>query len=390
MSITMLHQNSARIDNGVFKVDRKFHVGMQAYAEGIRAPLVTVHPEAQGEVTMDLIEVPVSELSYGVITVKIDGARHPLPAEIPRLQEQISGSKIMYSDIGFGCAQIARSVGIPYILIVEHDLQTRISLTNSNVNSTLRRAIRAGRSAWRYRSTAIPDMRKAHSLHCNGYPVYDATQSYNSNSLLYFDSRMSRALIIPRDELTARLATRTRRPLRMLFSGRYEPMKGADDAVRVAVECSRRGLDIEMHFYGQGSLRSTMDRLAAQAPPGRVHIHDAVPYPELVTISRAFDLFVCCHVQSDPSCTYLESFGAGLPILGYGNRMWQRLSEASGAGLVAPMGRPDKIADDVQRLFSDHDALATMSEKALAFAQAHSYEQEFGKRIDALNEAISS
>ena len=53
------------------------------------------------------------------------------------------------------------------------------------------------------------------------------------------------------------------------------------------------------------------------------------------------------------------------------------------------MGRPDKVADDVQRLMSDHNTLSAMSEKALAFAQAHSYEQEFGKRIDALNEAIS-
>jgi hypothetical protein len=29
--IVMAHSNSARIDDGVFKVDRKFHVGMRAY-----------------------------------------------------------------------------------------------------------------------------------------------------------------------------------------------------------------------------------------------------------------------------------------------------------------------------------------------------------------------
>lgn len=389
MSITMIHHNSAKIENGVFKVDRKFHVGMQTYAENIKAPLLTIHPEAApGEATMDRIEVPLSDLSYRVMTIRVDRSRRPLGTEFARLRDEISRSRLLYGGEGFGVAEIARSVGVPYILIIEYDLQTQITVATVNLKSAAHRALRTFRCIWNYRKMSVPDMRRAHSLHCNGYPIYDATRNYNSNSLLYLDSRMSREMIISRDELSARLAARVHRPLRMLFSGRYERMKGTDDAVRVAVECVRRGLDIEMHFYGQGSLRAEMERLAAQVPAGRIHIHDAVPYTELVTLSRTFDVFVCCHIQSDPSCTYLESFGSGLPIVGYGNRMWQRLSETSRAGFVAPIGSPEKVADDVQRLLSDHDTLSTMSEKALTFAQAHSYEGEFGKRIDALNAAI--
>jgi glycosyltransferase involved in cell wall biosynthesis len=166
-------------------------------------------------------------------------------------------------------------------------------------------------------------------------------------------------------------------------------MKGVADAVKVAVEGLRRNLDIEMHFYGQGACRDEMQRIAAQAAqPGRIHIHDAVPYPELVKISKTFDVFVCCHIQSDPSCTYLESFGAGLPIVGYANRMWRRLSENSGAGLRSPLGRPALVADDVQRLYDDFQLLSTLSVKAVAFAREHHYEIEFGKRIGALNAAI--
>lgn len=385
--IAMAHHNSARIDDGVFKVDRKFHVGMQTYAQRIRAPLITIHPEKQpGEATMDLIEVPLAQLPYRVMTVKVDRAQRPLPEEMPRLREEISRARLLYGS-SVGSTDIARGLGIPYILILEYDLQTQIADAALRVKSTLRRAVRAARCAWAYVSSSIPEMRKAHSLHCNGYPIYDATRRYNRNSMLYLDSRMSQDMIMSREELATRLAT-PRRPLRMLFSGRYERMKGADDAVKVAVECLRRGLDIEMHLYGQGSLRSEMELIAAQKP-GRIYIHDAVPYPELVALSRSFDLFVCCHVQSDPSCTYLESFGAGLPIVGYGNRMWKRLSEESGVGFASPLGRPERVADDVQRLLSDRDTLSAMSEKALAFAQQHRYENEFAKRIDALNEAIA-
>lgn len=77
-----------------------------------------------------------------------------------------------------------------------------------------------------------------------------------------------------------------------------------------------------MHCYGQGPLRGEMDRLAGQtAAHGQILIHDTIPYPELFERSRTFGLFVCCHVQGDPSCAYLETFGSGLPIVGYANRM---------------------------------------------------------------------
>jgi glycosyltransferase involved in cell wall biosynthesis len=390
MSLTMVHSNPARVDNGVFSVDRKFQLGMQAYAQAIHTPLVTIHPERSPDAaTMDLVEMSLSELSYRVLVVKVDRQQRPLPEEIPRLREEIARSALVYV-AGLNSAEIARSLGVPYILILEYDLGTQITVTSSEVRGVPRRAVRVARCALNYLTKSIPDIRGAHSLHCNGYPIYDATRRHNGNSLLYLDSRMSLDMIIPREDLRARLAARAGRPLRLLFSGRYERMKGVADAVTVAVECLRRGLDIEMHFYGQGALRKDMERIAAQAVrPGRIHIHDAIPYPELVKISRSFDLFVCCHIQSDPSCTYLESFGAGLPIVGYGNRMWRRLCESSGAGLLSPLGRPALVADDVQRLSEDFQLLSTLSERAVAFAQEHNYESEFGKRIRALNAAIA-
>src|SRR5271166_7117643 len=202
MSLVMVHNNSAKIDNGVFKVDRKFHVGMQTYAENIRAQLLTINPElAPDEAIMDLIEVPLSQLSYRVATVKVDRARRPVSAEIPRIRDQISHSRLVYGGEGMRTAEIARSVGIPYILILEYDLQTQVTVAMLNATSAVRRAIRASRCTWNYFTTSVPDMRQAHSLQCNGYPIYDATRSYNPNSLLYLDSRMGQELVMPRSEL---------------------------------------------------------------------------------------------------------------------------------------------------------------------------------------------
>ena len=388
MTVLMAHANPAKVADGRFRVDRKFLVGMQRYAEQVRQPLVTVHPDlADGVPVMDAVEVSCSELPFRVMTVKVDGFGQTLPQDIPRLRDAISKSALVYG-WGLGAPGLARALRVPYILVLEYDLATQIVATTSQTTNLLRRASRAIRCAWRFFSTEIPEIRRAHSVHCNGYPIYEAVRRHNPNRLLFLDSRMSKDMLIPHEQLRERLERRTGRPLRLLYSGRYEPMKGADDAVRVGVECLRRGLDVEMHCYGTGSLRANMQALASCAvSPGKIHIHDSVPYPELVKIAHTCDVFVCCHIQSDPSCTYLESLGAGLPIVGYDNRMWRGLCRHSGAGYSSPIGRPTRVADAIQRLASDHQTLTSMSIKALEFAQQHFYEREFAKRIDALNAA---
>jgi colanic acid/amylovoran biosynthesis glycosyltransferase len=367
--IAMVHMNAASIKQGVFTVDRKFHTGMLDYAGKINAPLVTIHPPNAGGPIMDPISVPVADLPYRVAIGDL---------------KAISEAQMVY---GMGAPAIARSLNIPYIPIVEYDLATEITVSTSQSKNLIRKAVRAARCIRTWYRTTIPDLRRAHSVHCNGYPIHHVARQHNANSLLYLDSRMSEDMMISMNDLETRLATR-KGPLKLLYSGRYERLKGTVDAVNVGLECLKRGLDVEMHCYGQGSLQAQMRLLASQSP-GRIFVHDVVSYPELVKISRGFDVFVCCHIQHDPSCTYLEAFGAGLPIVGYANRMWRELWKESRAGYVSPIGRPAAVAETVERFFLDPQALAAKSRLALQFARAHSYEREHGKRIDSLNDFLS-
>lgn len=376
--IVMIHANPARIEGNLLTVDRKFHVGMLRYAELIRSPIVTINPPLFADLQiMDPIEIPLAELPYGIQTT-VEPA-HTVTA--------IKAARLVYGYENFmQAATIAREHSVPYIMILEYDLQTKMTETAGKVANPLRRVIRRARSAAYYFRKLLPEIRRAHSLHCNGYPIFEATAPYNANRLLYLDSRMSADMLITDEELNARLNDRGRGPLRLLYSGRYEPMKGALDAVKVGLECIRRGLPIDMHCYGQGSQMVAMSRLAAESS---IKVHPAIPYPELVKISRTFDAFVCCHIQHDPSCTYLESMGAGLPIVGYDNRMWKGVLNASSAGYASPMHRPGQVADGVAAL-SGPAQLRNLSVKALAFAKSHTFEREYQKRVDALNSAVET
>ena len=388
--LTMIHANPASVVDGVLRVDRKFHIGMQLNVRRIREPIVSVHPQglAKSQI-MDAVEVPVNQLEYGVLTVATDRAGLPLAHELETLRSQIARSRVMYGN-ALGSVPIARDLGIPYVMFVEYDLRTQITVAASEVPSLLRKAVRAVRCTLNFVLTQVPAMRNAYSVHCNGYPVFDEARLFSRSRLLYFDSRMSEDLVIGPEALAARLHGRHTRPLRLLYSGRYETMKGASHAVRVGLECMRLGLEFELHCYGQGTLEPEMKELVARANgQGRIFIHDAVPYPQLVELSRTFDIFVCCHIQADPSCTYLESFGSGLPIVGYDNRMWRRLSRESGVGFCSRMGDPASVAQDVRRLAVDSGLLAAMSHRARAFALSHCFEREYELRTTAINAALA-
>lgn len=233
----------------------------------------------------------------------------------------------------------------------------------------------------------VPAMKWAREVHCNGYPIFAAAARHNTRRLLYLDSRMSRDMVITTESLRERLAARRRRPVRMIYSGRYERMKGALDAVKAAALCKQRGLEFEMDCYGQGSLSTEM-RAVAAAAGNSIRVHDAIPFPELVQRTHDADLFVCCHIQSDPSCTYLESMGAGLPIAGYSNRMWTAMAAASNAGIVTARNAPEAMADAITRLVANPEELDQMSRHAREFAASHTFEIEFQRRTDAINAAL--
>jgi len=385
--LTMVHNNPVRIAHGKLCVDRKFLTGMERFCAAIPTPLVSVHPAASADYEpMDPVEVPIAGLGFRIVSVPVGCDGLPLPGGRAELRRLLAESSLVYGH-GLGAIELARELRKPYILLLEYDLQTQITVATSLVRQPWRKVVRTMRNALDYRLRQMPEVRRAHSVHCNGYPIYEAVAPYQSRRLLYLDSRMEGQMVVSAEDLAARLQGLGSRPLRLLYSGRFEPMKGALDAVEVGLACLRSGIAVELDCYGQGSQREAMVGLAGQSG-GRIRIHEAIPFPDLVQVARRSDLFVCCHIQNDPSCTYLESMGAGLPIIGYRNRMWGGMCDQSRAGLCSPLGKPEAAAANIALLQADPARLATKSQRARDFALQHTFEREFARRTEALCAAL--
>lgn len=376
--------SAANIENDVCEIDRKFHTGVCLYAQHLPGEIVVLAPQLRSsDRTMDFISVQLSDLPYRVELVKCDGNYRLDSSEISRVQKLASGSSMVYG-IGFDTERFAYKAKVPVIPILEYTLRTQIHVALSGVSGITRRLVRSLKTVLRtFRE--IYRLRWAREIHCNGYPIFEQTRRIYPSCLMYLDSRMYENMVIEEHVLLERMHTFGTRPVRLIYSGRFDEIKGALDVVEVGLELKAMGLDFTLDLYGEGQQLSAMHaNIQDRAADAYIRIHKPVPYPELVEISKQCDVFVCCHVQEDPSCTYLEALGSGLTVVGYGNRMWSAMSKKAKTGIVTPINNPKRLALSIAQLIKRPEKVREHSIRSRAFALEHCFEREFSKRMKAL------
>jgi glycosyltransferase involved in cell wall biosynthesis len=291
-------------------------------------------------------------------------------------------------------ADLCRDLGIRLLYSIEYIPETRSQIIYLDRTRSLPRKLRT--MLWNYRQERRRRraFEKADALQANGYPAAEFYRRVNPNTLLYLDNRIGEAMLATPAEMAARASRlRSGAPLRLLNSGRLEPMKGAQDLVPIARKLAADGVDFELDIFGAGSLAGEIrDGIAAHGLEARVRLHAPVDFDtELVPFARReADLFLSCNRQSDPSCTYLESMGCGLPVAGYDNRMWKSLLEASAAGWSASLGNAQGLASCLSRLAGRREEILTASERALEFTRKHVFESEFALRAEHMKAVLEA
>ncbi len=282
------------------------------------------------------------------------------------------------------------AVGARFVCCTEYNFKTNLQIIASSKASGLQK-LRSGvwmtRHMWRRREM----VRRSAGLQTNGTPTFDEYRGDNRNTLLYFDSRIQPAMIATPAECEARLARLAGRegPVRLLFSGRLNAMKGADHLIDVALELRRRSVDFVLDIAGAGTLRADM-QARVRSLGLREHVvfkgildfeDELVPY-----VRREIDLFVCCHRQGDPSCTYLETAACGVPILGYDNDAFVGILARYKIGAASPMDDPVALAETVEAALADPVALADYVNEGVRFAEENTYDRVFAQRITHLRD----
>lgn len=280
---------------------------------------------------------------------------------------------------------------IPVVASLEYTLDTRMQILRLDPQISGLRKMR--RMLWQlnHERKLRRGLTKAAGVQFNGWPSYAAYKHLTARPHLYLDNRMEQSMTATQANMETRAARlRSGAPLRLIHSGRLEPMKGAQDLLPVMRSLAQNKIEATLDIYGTGSAAPSIRASLAEFG-GKVRLHDPVDFrTELVPIKRtAADIFLSCHRQSDPSCSYIEAMGCGLAVAGYDNQMWAALHKSSGGGLIAPLGRPEALAVAIAQWHRDREQLISAMEAAWEYAKAHSFEVEFAGRIQHLRQCAA-
>ena len=371
---------------GVWKIgnelyfDRKFHDGVLAYTTywtgsfRLAIRLATTAPPQFGLVQFNAASFPakvtVIESNEAIDSRLLDGV-----------------DIVLASGDSFDCfhlAAICRRRGIKCVYVIEYTLGTRLQIAAMNDSSIWRKFKSVVWLLLKERER-LQAFRQSDGLQANGVPAYDAYASLVPNALLYFDTRNSASMGITDTELSTRLSyLDAQAPLRLGFSGRLISMKGADHLIEIAHQLKKRQVPFFFDIFGAGDLLPQMQtKIDEYGLLSSVRLRGAVDFAsELVPFIKSnLDLFVCCHRQGDPSCTYLETYACGVPIVGYNNRAHKGILAEHNVGWSVAMNDVNGFADLIDRLNKQRDEIKTKALNAVYFAREHTFEATFQRRI---------
>lgn len=365
---------------GRFELTRKFIEGVQRYARAWDGRVVAYFLASADDLSdLDRMTVSTSEIDFEIGISPFD---ETLYGEIAG-RGVVLGNHFRLYDLARRCDEL----GVASVYNPEYTLRTRLQFIRASRPNPLRQLRGA---VWELAEEArwTRQIRSAHGLQCNGLPSYLAYAPLNRSPLLYFDGRVTAADLVSAEEVVAQNQRRAgHEPLHLVFSGRLIPAKGADHLLDVAVALRELGVPFRMTICGDGTLKAEMEGRILGAGLGDVvtlagvldFSRELVPF-----LKREADLFVCCHRQGDPSCSYLEALACGVPIVGYANEALARMVEMARAGASSPLDRPRELARRIAEIERDRAQLCAWAECAREFAAQHTMERTFDARIEHL------
>lgn len=268
----------------------------------------------------------------------------------------------------------------PAAVTTEFDFIIRLEQLRSRKLSALESARSVAGLAKRER--VLRDMaHRAAGLQCNGQRAFSAYGRGSRNAIQFNDHR-----IFAEDLSSLPASKQPGARLQVAFSGRLIPEKGALDVLKLATECERRSLPVDVHVLGDGPYASHFQK----GVPKNLVFHGFMNFdPQWKDFMRnRIDIAVLPHPQGDPSMTYFEAMGCGVPVLGYPNSTWAPFVERHGGGWVSRSATGSALADTCEGLLTHPSRIVRARTQGLAYMREQPFETVMQRRVDHLMSVI--
>jgi glycosyltransferase involved in cell wall biosynthesis len=207
-------------------------------------------------------------------------------------------------------------------------------------------------------------IRRAHVGFFHGMETFEAYSPFCRNPQLVHDIHLRKSDHIDPAalELKIRAAAAGTQPLRIVYVGRADPMKGPLDWLEVLDKVRRTGVAFKARWIGDGS---ELPRLRALIAERGLEGHVATPgfssdRSAILADLRGADVFLFCHKTPESPRCLIEALASGTPIVGYDGAFARDLIRNNGGGELVPVNDVEALAEQVVNLVRDSDRRATL------------------------------
>jgi len=177
------------------------------------------------------------------------------------------------------------------------------------------------------------------------------------------------------------------RPLKLLFVGRIEPIKGLDCLVAGCEELDRRGIDFTLAIAGKGSstyVNQLKQRIQRAGLQNRIEWIGSVPREKLFSLYSQHHILIVPSINDPCPLVVLESMASGLPVVGSNVGGIPMMVEAGETGFTVPAEDPLALSNAISKLGQDRTLLAQMAVNSVERAKLFSWE----RNVEGLSEMI--
>ena len=226
---------------------------------------------------------------------------------------------------------------------------------------------------------------RADGVQCNGIVAWRAFASLSRHPIRVYDNRVRAHWVEIAQDIRAQRPQQ--QPLRLGFSGRLIAIKGPQFAVALPAALRSRGIPATLDVMGDGPMRAELEASVNED----VQFLGSLDFESewCDHVARNIDIMVLPHVQSDPSGTYLESAGMGVPIVGFDNSVMVDLAQTAGFGWAARMKSHRALVGLLARISEAPSEVARASAMASSFMTTHNFESDFETRVQHILDVIA-
>jgi len=143
------------------------------------------------------------------------------------------------------------------------------------------------------------------------------------------------------------------RPVEILCVARLSPVKGHAILLKVVEELALRGHDVHLTLIGDGDLRHSLEQLAeTMSIAHRVRFMGSVGQDVIHTHYASADVFVLPSFAEGVPVVLMEAMAAKCPVVATRINGIPELIEDGVTGYLVPPGRPDRLADAVEKILA--------------------------------------